>query len=504
MTASLNNVVTVTLLPEGKAVARDNMNVVALMTSQQGYLSTAKRYEIYRSLTAVAENFGTNSDVYQHALAFFGTVPNAVQAGGVLVIGYHRATSEEVAATSGALTGAQVAADTLLDQLRQISDGSFEIVVDGDTLNPITVNNLDFRTSLSLTAVAAAIDSVLNTDATCEWDTDAMRFIIRSATTGALSAVSFATDAAAGTSVAAALGLSDGSGATLTVGAAAATLTAETKLAAVQALKALVNFKGFVFLTASTTQEVADLGAWSKAAGVMGYDVFSASSNLLVDVTNPVWINTLAGRDTYRCLFSKSANRKMATSYMARKHTVNFAAENTAITMNLKTLSVPAEEYTEGEITAAANVGLDIYTTFKRVPKVLTSAANDFADNAYNLLAFVDAVQTDMFNLLGTTATKIPQTIRGVNQLIDQAEKTTRGFARAGVFAAGEWSSPDFFGDIDVFKRNIREKGFYWLAGSLAEQPQDDRQARKSPVLQGAVKNAGAIHKADIIINFNY
>jgi len=37
----------------------------------------------------------------------------------------------------------------------------------------------------------------------------------------------------------------------------------------------------------------------------------------------------------------------------------------------------------------------------------------------------------------------------------------------------------------------------------LSDQAQADRQARKSPVIQGAVKNAGAIHSADIIINFN-
>jgi Protein of unknown function (DUF3383). len=71
------------------------------------------------------------------------------------------------------------------------------------------------------------------------------------------------------------------------------------------------------------------------------------------------------------------------------------------------------------------------------------------------------------------------------------------------VFAPGTWSSPDSFGNIEVFNRAIEEDGFYWLAGSLADQPQSDRQERKSPVLQAAVKNAGAIHKVDVIINFN-
>jgi hypothetical protein len=37
----------------------------------------------------------------------------------------------------------------------------------------------------------------------------------------------------------------------------------------------------------------------------------------------------------------------------------------------------------------------------------------------------------------------------------------------------------------------------------LKDQPQVDRQQRKSPVVQIAVKNAGAIHSVDIIVNFN-
>ena len=105
--------------------------------------------------------------------------------------------------------------------------------------------------------------------------------------------------------------------------------------------------------------------------------------------------------------------------------------------------------------------------------------------------------------MLGTTSTKIPQTRRGVNQVVDSIEKTTRGFVRAGVFGAGEWTSPDSFGDLEAFNRNIREFGFYVLAGSLADQPQSERAARLSPAMQVAVKNAGAIHKVDTIINFN-
>lgn len=500
MTASLDNVVTVTLLPEGRALARDNMNVVALMTSQLGYLSTAKRYDVFNTLTSVAEAFGTESDVFDHATAFFGTRPNAVQAGGALVIGYWRAATEAVAASSATLTSPQFTQEALVPELQKITTGKMRITVDGVAVN---MTNLNFQTAITLDDVADIIDTALGVAAIV--DVVDGKFVITSATTGATSTMTNAVDqGGSGVFVGNILGLAAGTGAVLIQGAATSNLTAETKVAAVQALKALVNFKGFVYIGDTTDQEAKDLAEWAQAQSVLSYDVFSASSNLEIDITNPVWFIKLAGQNNYRMLYSKSGNRKFATSYMARMHVVNFNAENTALTMNLKELAVPAEEYTQGEIQAAQNVGLDIYTTFKRVPKVLTSGANDFTDNPYNLIAFIDAVQTDMFNLLGRTATKIPQTTRGVNQIIDQAEKTTRGFVRAGVFAPGTWSSPDSFGDINVFNRNIEANGFYWLAGLLADQPQDDRQARKSPVLQGAVKNAGAIHKVDIIINFNY
>ena len=39
---------------------------------------------------------------------------------------------------------------------------------------------------------------------------------------------------------------------------------------------------------------------------------------------------------------------------------------------------------------------------------MLTSDKNDFVDYRYNLIAFKDAIETDLFNLLKSTSTKIP------------------------------------------------------------------------------------------------
>ena len=120
-------------------------------------------------------------------------------------------------------------------------------------------------------------------------------------------------------------------------------------------------------------------------------------------------------------------------------------------------------------------------------------------------MAYKEQMQVDVFNVLKGTSTKIAQTTQGVNKLVDQCEKTTKQFVRAGVFAPGTWTSPDFFGNIDVFKRNIEQQGFYFLAGKLSDQSTADRQARKSPVIQGAIKNSGSIHKGEFInkLSFN-
>lgn len=497
MTASITNIINVALIPEGQAAARDSMNVACLMTSEQGVLSSAERFRAYRSAQAVEADWGTASAVSQYAATFFSTQPNAVNFGGSLIVGFYRGQEETVAATAASLTGVQLSEPATLQTLNTIDNGSFNVEIDGVEQ---TVASLDFHTATSFDDVAETIDAEL-TGATFEHANG--RFILTSSTTGATSTLGYFTPEGAGEFIGDILALSDGSGASLVQGAAEEVLTVEDKVEGLSAVKAEVNFKGVAFIDRVLDAEVPTIAAWAGANSVLVYNVFTGSTYLEVSTDNPVWQVRLASQNEFRCLFSKAGNRKLAVTYMARAHTVKFNAENSAITMNLKTLSVPAEEYSQTEIDSAYRVGLDIYTSVKDVPVVLTSPANDFVDNVYNLIAFVDAVQTDMFNLLSLTGTKIPQTRRGVQQLIDQGEKTTRGFVRAGVFAPGTWSSPDSFGNIEVFNRAIEEDGFYWLAGSLADQPQSDRQERKSPVLQAAVKNAGAIHKVDVIINFN-
>jgi len=498
MSVSIKNVVTVTLLQGGALAMADNPNVVAMITSeQQGPISSASRYRIYSEAASVAADFGTASQAYDFAMSFFGTQPNATNAGGFLVMGYWRGAEETQAATAASLNGAQLSEASVVSALQQVADGTLDITIDSGSKS---LTAMDFRATTTLDEIAVVINTALNGETAAVVD---QRIVITSSTTGTDSAITFASDPGTGTFIGQTLALTTGSGGFLTQGAAPAALTAETKLAGIAELFSQVKFRGAMFIDNPTDEESKTLAEWGQANDVLQYDVFDEPSNLEVDTENVVWDIKLSGLTNYRMLYSKAGNRKLAASYMARAHTVNFAAENSALTMHLKELSVAAEEYTQTEVNNAKTVGLDLYTTIKLTPAILTSGANNFTDERYNLIAFVDFLQIDMYNLLKQTSTKIPQTRRGVNQLIDQAEKTSRQFVRAGVAAPGTWSSPDYFGSRETFEQSIINNGFYWLAGSLSAQAQNSREARESPVLQGAVKMAGAVHSVDLIVMIN-
>jgi hypothetical protein len=69
-----------------------------------------------------------------------------------------------------------------------------------------------------------------------------------------------------------------------------------------------------------------------------------------------------------------------------------------------------------------------------------------------------------------------------------------------GLVAPGVWNGPAF-GAIQTGQ--TLSKGYYVFAPQIATQSQADREARKSPTLQCAIKLGGAIHSADVLINVN-
>ena len=108
--------------------------------------------------------------------------------------------------------------------------------------------------------------------------------------------------------------------------------------------------------------------------------------------------------------------------------------------------------------------------------------------------------RTDVYNLLYTSPTKVPQTDAG-NQLIASViEAACEAAVNNGYLAPGVWNSAGFGA---VKQGDTLSKGYYVYAPAIATQSQADREARKAVPFQVAAKEAGAIHTVDVLVTVN-
>ena len=495
MSFKLKNFVTVSLNEIASSIAEVNMNAVAIVTSEQTGVNSDNRYKIYYDASSVANDFGSNSQTYTYAKKFFGISPNPTNANGYLIVLYWRGSVENIPASSGYAVGGDVVDTTVLSSLQTITDGSFTISIDGTAQNVV---GLDFSTSISIDNVLNTVNNVL-TGAVMSYVNS--RFVITSSTTGTSSAVTAMTLPENGTDISYIMNFVNG--VDIVAGLDAQVLSAETKEQSLIANYSEIVFKGVTFLDQMNDTERLACASWCQANDVLGYEVYDQPVNLDVNPTNNVWQIILNSYSNWRMFYSPTNQKNLPVVYMSRLHTMNLEGDGTAITMNLKELvGVSAEDYDQSTILKADRVGLDLYSSLEKTTKtvVKSSSGNDFSDNRYFSIAFVNSLKTDMFNFLSNTSTKIPQTQSGVNQIAGQVEKTIAKYIRNGFVAAGTWNSSTKFGDYEAFDRAIQTQGYYVYAGDLSAQSQADREARKSVPFQIAVKLSGATHSIELIL----
>lgn len=196
--------------------------------------------------------------------------------------------------------------------------------------------------------------------------------------------------------------------------------------------------------------------------------------------------------------------RGFVSAYAGRGFSVNFAAQNSTITMNLKDLVgvSPDSTVTETIYQNAEQLGVDMYVAYNGLPKIVSNGNPLYFDDIYNRLWFELTMRVELFNALATTSTKIPQTETGMNNLKSAARAVCQRGVYNGFMAPGTWNGTDTFGDQDDFYRNIEDFGFYVYSAPVSQQSQSERETRVAPVVQVACKQAGAIHKMNLIINF--
>ena len=193
-----------------------------------------------------------------------------------------------------------------------------------------------------------------------------------------------------------------------------------------------------------------------------------------------------------------------SAGYFGRALSTIFTGINTTQTMHLQDLIgvQPNTILTQTLFNEAKAAGADIYADFN-VPKTYSNGANGYFDDVYNLLWFEGALDVALFNYLATAATKIPQTEEGIGGMRNAIRQICDIAVGNGFIAPGAWKSPTTFGVQSDFLDNITQAGYYVYSAPLTDQLQSDREARKAPLIQLAIKYKGAVHTASAIININ-
>lgn len=230
-------------------------------------------------------------------------------------------------------------------------------------------------------------------------------------------------------------------------------------------------------------------------------NVFSDIAGAFTDIKNASDSNT-------RCLYSTVSAleaRLFAARAAGRGLSVNFSGSNTAITMNLKQLQGmnPDEGITQTIYGQLATAGVDCYTDFAGVSAYVSNGANKYFDEVYNLIWFVSQIKVAGFNALLQVGNKIPQTEPGMSFLKSVYRKICDQAVNNGYLAPGSWTSAEWFGVQEDFIKNILQKGYYIYSQPVAQQSATARAARQAPLVQIAVKEAGAVHSTSIVISIN-
>lgn len=466
----------------------------ALLLGESDVIDTTQRMQSFGSLGAVGTAFGTSSPEYLAAVPFFGQSPQPQS----LLIGKWAHT-----ATAGRLVGGQLTTtQQVLATFQAVTTGSLKLSVDAGAVTQIT--GLNFSTASNLNAVASAINTALATatiGATVAWN--GTNFIMKSATTGATSAVTMPVATTSGVNIASLMGWTTALGAYAVAGVAA-----ESALAAVQACDAAPT--SFYYLCTDACPDIAPADIEAISAYVQG----SANPHIYGFTTSdPNAMSSTSTSDVGYILTQSAPSRTFsqisfqgqfpAMSMIGLACGINWNGNNTTINfmysaepgITAETLSLPqanaldAKRYNYCANYASAGAVLEAGTMF----------GNYYLDEVIGADWLANYIQVNEFNLF-TSVKKIPQTDAGNHLLLNNYSASCGQAVTNGYAAAGVWTGPSF-GQLST--GDFMPAGFYIYMPPIATQTTAARSARQGVAAQIAIKLAGAVNTADVMLTIN-
>lgn len=488
---ALSNVINISLssLPQG--LTKYKTNNIALFSTEAR--TSVDPYIVAVSAADVEAAYGTNSLTAKMARALFTPAFNLRTGEGSLYVFPYTATDAVAESqTTVAITS------TIITALKLISNGDLTIGIDG---TDYTLTALDFTAIATVDDIVKVIKNS-NIDCNVEVvDTNKIKFTSRKY--GADSEIALkATTGGSGTDIYGSSYL-NGANATTVLGADA---TGTTLAEAVAEAEQVAFFGGVL-----TTQLCEDTLILANATAIQGKDhIYYEGIQSLKDISSLGANIKAAGNGKTRTLAYSYAGaegcKQAIATYATMASSTNYTGTDTCLTMNLKTLTgiLPDLNLNQTYVNAAKTNGVDIYGSLEGLGVVFSNSNNGYTDDITGQLWLKKDLEVTGFNYLRKTNTKIPQTEAGMTGLKNAYETSlqqgvTNGYIGTGIGWGDDTPIP--FGDPEDFKRNILEKGYYIYSLPISQQSSADREERKAPLIQIAVKTAGAIHSSNVIVN---
>ena len=479
MTIQLTEFVDVSISVSPTGVSGGNFGVLGFLTKSDddvtNAIQPAERARAYTSLASVLTDWPTTSEVYQAATAFYGQTPTPRDF--KVVMAY--VTSQKATLTGGGALPYEELITTVTGA------GVFNIDIEGVS---VAISDLDFSADANNDEIAInlAAELVAAGAAGAGVSYGPYGFTITSGTSGAAATITPADgDAAEALGFAAYQSkASDG-------------IDAETPVEALGVAEALgIYYIGLVVhkdyrdvLSGATGETTIEIASFAEAAKKIfcntTNDLSTLNSALATDIGSLCKAATYAKTLTS---FSKNTALYPSASVFGRAASVNFESIGSTITLNLKQMpGITAENLTPGEfgvlrskyVSAVVQIGqsANAYTDSRM-------ASGSWLDTQHGLMWLENRCETDLFNLLYQSATKVPFTQVGINTVKATLERSLEAAVRNGLAAPGFLPDGTFL-----------PKGYIVEAVTLADVSSGDLGARLYQGLSFKMKGAGALHE---------
>lgn len=445
------------------------------------------------SLTITTKTVGDGSDI-----SYAGTPTEFTDVSPLLKLTQSTATSlVQGTATNVEHPAELTSGEITLADLYNVTDGAMTLVMNGATVNLYGLNFATYGSSLTLNEVVQILTAAIGSNGLVEMSDQSI--VISTNQKGEGVTIGYASFASSITDLSAILALTQSTAASRIDGYTPGGLVSEVAL--IQTAARCAGRSVFAWTLDRQyrdTQDQKDFADWAEA---QDQAYFSACTNSVqayntADTTNIGFYAHNKGYIKTSVMYHNNPQVYPDVSYAALALSVNYALENSTLTMKFKQLTgIETVPLTETQLSSLKARRINTYVSMGNSSSVVRegvqSADSWFTDSHVNLSNYKEELQVEVFNVFMRNK-KVKYTSAGQDLLVSAAAKINNRYIRNGTFADREEETTD------------NETGYTTLpACTITPAPiysatTSERANRVAPPIAIVAYEAGAFHSVAI------